>query len=160
MKVNNLISQLSTAASLTKRNTPTAALSAASQTITASPLSTGNSPAAQQILASYDVSNITPNQFSQMIQKLFDAGAISQKDLQDLSGVRADLELAGVGADETVNLPQFYAKKIQAVQDQAADANSAASQQQLSPLLRRLDWMEKFQAAKAEPNGGSLSAIA
>ena len=133
MQVNNLVSQLSAASSLRKRSTPSAAPAAANQTAAPPTLSASNSPAVQQILANYNVANITPNQFSQMIQKLFDAGAISQQDLQDLSGVRADLETAGIGADEMVNLPQFYSKKIQDVQSHATEENATASQQQLSP---------------------------
>ena len=119
----------------------------------------GNSPAVQKILANYNVSSITPTEFSQMIQKLFDAGAISQKDLQDLNGVRSDLEIAGVGADENVNLPQFYSQKIRAAQNQATGEDAAASQEQIAPLLRRLDWMEKFQAMKAQPAGASLARL-
>ena len=119
MQVNSLVSQLSAASSIAKRNMPSAAPAAGGQPAAAPIVSADNSQAVQQILASYDVTNITPNQFSQMIQKLFDAGAISQKDLQDLNGARADLELGGVGGDETVNLPKFYSQKVQDVQKSA-----------------------------------------
>ena len=39
-------------------------------------------------------------------------------------------------------------------------ATPAAQQQQLAPLVHRLDWVEKFQTLKDEPQGGGLSALA
>ena len=48
------------------------------------------SPAAQkasvEILRQYDVTNITPEAFSQLVQKLYKAGAITEKDFQETLG--------------------------------------------------------------------------
>ena len=115
----------------------------------------GNSAAVRAILAQYDVTDITPNEFSQMTQKLYEAGAISQQDLQELNGVRTDLLAAGADSDESVNLVDFYTQKIQATQSQLKTVDPATQQQQLGPLVRRLDWMEKFKAMKEEPAGAA-----
>jgi hypothetical protein len=160
MKIGNLISSLSDASSLTKRNGTAAAASSGQAAATASQDGISNSAAARNIIAQYDLTSISPNEFSQMIQKLTDAGAISQKDQQDLSGVRTDLAAAGIQPDETTNLMDFYTKKIQETQEQTAGEEPATQQQQLSPLLQRLDWVEKINAMKTQPENAGISALA
>ena len=78
MQVNSILSGLSDAASLAKGRTSAAATTASHAAAAAAPtVLNGNSAAVRAILAQYDVTDITPNEFSQMTQKLFDAGAIS-----------------------------------------------------------------------------------
>ncbi len=155
MQVNNILSGLSDAASLAKGRSSAAATTASQAAAAAAPtVLNGNSAAVRAILAQYDVTDITPNEFSQMTQKLFDAGAISQQDLQELNGVRTDLLAAGADSDESVNLVDFYTQKIQAAQGQLKTTDPATQQQQLAPLVRRLDWMEKFKTMKDEPAAG------
>jgi hypothetical protein len=116
------------------------------------------SAALREILGKYDVTNITPNQFSQLSQKLYEAGVISQKDLQELTSVRGDLDAAGVEPDEPVNLVQFFRDKVQKLQQQS-DAGDPTAGGQLSLLLRRLDWLEKFSAVRSRPDGVGMSEV-
>ncbi len=119
------------------------------------------SPAAQkasvEILRQYDVTNITPEAFSQLVQKLYKAGAISEKDFQELSAVRADLEKAGVESNESVNMLEFYSDKLgKAQKNLGSTLDEAARQQSLGPDLRRLDWMQKFAMIQANPDAAGL----
>ena len=92
-----------------------------------------------------------------MIQKLYKAGAISEKDYQELSTVRGDLEKAGIDSDESVNMLEFYSDKVSKAQ-KALDAtlDDASRQQSLGSDKRRLDWMQKFAAIQANPDAVGL----
>jgi len=102
------------------------------------------SPAAlRRVLSRYDVTDISPRDFSEMIQRLHDAGAINDGQLHELAAVRLDLDQANVDPDESVDLLDFYVRRIEKVQRRLDDADGAAGMQ-LTPLLRRLQWMEKL----------------
>ena len=123
------------------------------------------SPAVQkasvEILRHYDVTHITPEAFSQMIQKLHKAGAISEKDFQELSAVRGDLEKAGVEPNESINMLEFCSDKLNKAQkNPGATLDEAARQQSLGPDLRRLDWIQKFAMIQANPDAVGLDVAA
>ncbi|MGA2798869.1 MAG: hypothetical protein ABSE63_14925, partial [Thermoguttaceae bacterium] len=123
------------------------------------------SPALQkasvEILRHYDVTHITPEEFSQMVQKLHNAGALSEKDFQELSAVRGDLENAGVEPDESINILEFYSDKLgKAQKNLGSTLDDAARQQRLGPDLRRLDWMQKFAMIQANPDAVGLDMAA
>jgi hypothetical protein len=120
----------------------------------------GGAAAMAEILSRYDVTDISPTEFSQMIQKLFEAGALSEKELQQLAAIRLDLDLDGVESDESVDLLEFYARKIKKVQARWDDSDGpAAGRQQLGPLLHRLDWLEKFAVIHSAPDAIGLDAV-
>jgi hypothetical protein len=113
-----------------------------------------------EILGRYDVSDISPTEFSEMIQKLFEAGALSQQELQQLAAVRLDLDAEGVESDESIDLLEFYAEKIRDLQRRLSDSDSAVSDRpQIAPLLERLDWLEKFALIQAAPDSIGLDAV-
>jgi hypothetical protein len=121
----------------------------------------GGKPALGEILAKYDVTHISPSDFSDMIQKLYKAGSISESDYQELAGIRVDLEAAGVKSDEQINLREFYAGKIQQLQREAAGGqDDGTSQQQLATATRRRDWVEKFALVQANPASAGIDAVA
>ena len=122
--------------------------------------SNSTTTALRQIVTQYDVTDISPDQFSQMIQQLSAAKAISPKEAQELSSVRGDLDAAGIGADQSVNLVDFYQQKIQAAQHEQGDLpNPDVQQQQMAPLAQRLGWLEKFATLHAHPEAASISAL-
>lgn len=122
---------------------------------------TRETAALAEILSRYDVTDISPTEFSQMIQRLFGAGALSEKELQQLAAIRIDLDVDGVEADESVDLLEFYARKIKKLQSRLSDSDTpAADHQQLSPLLHRLDWLEKFALIQSAPEAIGLDAVA
>jgi len=114
-----------------------------------------------EILARHDVTDITPAEFSSMIQKLFEAGAISESELQQLTAIRHDLDTEGVEPDESLDLLDFYARRIRRQQRQLEDVDGQpAAHQQLGPALRRLDWLEKFALIHEAPDAIGLNAVA
>jgi hypothetical protein len=114
----------------------------------------------REILAKYDVTHISPGEFSEMVQKLYKAGTISEGEYQELSGIRSDLESAGIRPDEQINLREFYASKLQQLQREATAPGDGTTQQQLAPVARRRDWIEKFALMQANPAATGVDAVA
>ncbi len=115
MQISNLVSGVTDATGLTKPSAPAAPAPAGAAPAPAAnqAAAAGSSLAAmREILAKYDVTDISPADFSKLIQSLYDKGAISKKDLQDLSAVRADLDKAGVDPDTSIDLLDFYRKQV------------------------------------------------
>ncbi len=122
---------------------------------------TGGVAAMAEILSDYDVTDISPAEFSEMIQKLFEAGALSEDQLRELATVRMDLDLEDVEADESIDLLEFYVEKIKSAQHRLSDSDAtAAERQQLAPLLGRLDWLEKFALIQSAPDAVGLDTLA
>jgi hypothetical protein len=114
-----------------------------------------------EILRKFDVTNITSEQFMQMIQQLYKAGALSEKDYQELAAVRSDLEHDGIEPDEQINMLEHYSDKLSKAQKELGDTlNEAARQKSLGPDMRRLDWLQKFAAVQASPDALGLDIAA
>jgi hypothetical protein len=157
MQISNVISSLSDAASWGKKGESTAQAGAGAIKSIDSQVQASSKAqkASAEILRQYDITNITPTAFSQMIQKLYQAGAISEKDYQELSAVRGDLDKAGIEPDETVDLPEFYSDKVSKEQKTA----DASNQQSLASDKRRLDWMQKFAVIQSNPEALGLDVM-
>ena len=163
MQISNIISSLADPTTWGKNSEVTAAagenalqsLQPQAQSIPAA------SKASAEILRKYDVTRITPDEFSQMIQKLYQAGALSEKDYQELSAARIDLEHAAVEPDEPLNLLEFYADKVSKAQKELGTTlDEAGRQQRLGPDMRRLDWLQKFAVIQANPDAVGLDVAA
>ncbi len=114
--------------------------------------------ALRHTLAGFDVTSITPDEFSALVQRLYKAGAISQEDYQQLMAIRADLHADGIRPDERVNLIEFYARKMRRLQDRI-DSLDAAERQQLATITLRLDWVHKLAAMRQSPQGFGLAVV-
>ena len=127
--------------------------------------SAANSAAFRQVLSQYDVTSISPRQFSEMLQNLRKAGAISDQQYQDLSQVRSELDQAGIEPDERVDLVQFYADRLKKAQQSAADSQEqtgtlpAGQTQLLSTLDQRLQWLRKVATIQTDPAAGVNSVV-
>jgi hypothetical protein len=162
MLINNVTAGYSDPAGVAKRGESLASAARAAQKPSEANSSspTGSRAALGQILAKYDVKNISPTEFSEMAQKLYQAGAISESDFQELSAIRVDMESSGIAPDEQIDLTDFYQRKLKQVQDKLADADETASPQQLGALLRRYDWVQKFAVVHADPQAAGIDAVA
>jgi len=112
-----------------------------------------------EILSRYDVTDISPTEFSEMVQRLYDAGAISEEELQQLAAIRHDLDTEDVEADESIDLLEFYARKIERTRRTMSDSDAPPAGRQLGPLLNRLDWLEKFALIQSAPDAIGLDAV-
>ncbi len=101
--------------------------------------------ALRDVLARYDVTDITPAEFTEMAYRLHEAGAITQTELQELAAVRLELEQAGIDADESIDLLEFYSARVaKAERRTAGSADPEAASAELAPLRQRLEWIEKL----------------
>jgi hypothetical protein len=114
----------------------------------------------RQILSQYDVSSITPRQFSEMLQKLHQSGTISDQQYQNLSQIRTELDANGVQPDDEVDLVKFYSQKLNAAQNTAAatqpttGSSSSVSPPSMSTIQQRLDWLRKVSTIQNDPAAG------
>jgi len=171
MQITSIFSGYSDPAKAGRRNETAEAAGAAVKTAAdafavsgAAPVP-GSTEAMREILGQYDVTDISPRAFSEMLQKLNRAGVLADKDFQELSLIRLDLERDGIDPDERVNLVQRYARKVQDYQEQLQEfqeksGSLTAAQAALTPLRRRLEWLQKLAAVHANPGSVGLDALA
>jgi hypothetical protein len=136
------------------------AQSTLAETATAEANSAAASSTFRQILSQYDVSSITPRQFSEMLQKLHQSGTISDQQYQNLSQIRTELDASGVQSDQEVDLVKFYSQKLNAAQNTAAatqaktGSSSNGSPPTMSTNQQRLDWLRKVSTIQNDPAAG------
>ena len=160
MNVPNVLSGLTnlTSQATTSTSSAVAAAAVGKAAAVAQSVAPTATAAMREILSKYDMTDITPNDFSKLIQQMSQKGAISPKDAQELSSIRVDLENAGVNSDESVNLLEFYQKQIVKAQAAAAQSpNSGAAKANVDALVGRLNWLQKF-AAVSPPGTQSSSS--
>jgi hypothetical protein len=119
-----------------------------------SPTSLASVVAARDILEQYDVTDITPSEYSDMVQELFEAGVIDDGDFNQLAAVRLELDAAGVEPNESIDLVDFYRRKAEDIlrrTDGTAEPPDA--------LKQRLDWVEKFSLIHENPTAAGLNAL-
>lgn len=117
--------------------------------------------AMRKVLADYDVTNISPKAFSEMLQKLRQAGALSEKDYQELASLTADLEQDGATSDQAVNVVSLCSKKLAAAQAKLSSGQAAAAQQAtVASLQRQSDWLQKFAQLHAGQSDFGFNTVA
>jgi hypothetical protein len=162
MNVPNVLSGVTGLTSLVKRSDPSDVKAAAGKAATVAQSTLPTSTAAmREVVSHYDMTDITPTDFSKLIQQLSDKGAISPKDVQELSSVRVDLENAGVSPDESVNLLDFYQQRIAKVSENAAQSpDGAAAKPSIDALVGRLSLLQKFAAVRQQGASTGVNAVA
>jgi hypothetical protein len=160
MKVPSLLSGVSDLVSPAKTDAKAAAGAVTPAATSAAPLPSA-AAAMRAIVSQYDMTDITPNDFSNMIQQLYAKGAASAKDMQELSSIRSDLEAAGIGADQSVNLQEFYQQRLATAQADAAQSpDSDAAQGDVQAVAARLSWVQKFAAVRQAGGSAGVNAVA
>jgi len=113
------------------------------------------------IVGHYDVTDITPAEFSELIHKLSEAGVLADSDLETLAAVRVELEAEGVDADESVDLLEFYSDRLERLRrDLQTERGSLALKKQFGDVLRRLQWLQKLAVIHSDPSSLGLDATA
>lgn len=124
------------------------------------------SSALREIVAEYDVTDISPREFSEMLGKLHEAGVLSDQQYQDLSQIRVDLDLQDVDPDETLNLVDFYCDKLRELCGSLDDSDGGSGSLAAETLpeavsaQRRLAWLEKLAAIQTGPDSAGLDTLA
>ncbi len=155
MQINSVTQQLLSPLGL-DRNTQTSAdgLPVGAIKISGDDLvSTHDGQAFHKILAKYDVTNISPRDFSELVQDLHDAGEINDSEFRELAKMRQALEQSGVDPDERLDLVQFFTEKLsQQLADFAASRgtdpalqpSSQEIEKQTGESQRQVEWINKF----------------
>lgn len=150
VQINNLLAGSSDPMSVGKRNNLLQAGDRASAAVGQEAAATAEgSSALRRIASQYDVREITPRDFSEMLQKLYKAGALGEEQWQELAVARLDLDLENIDPDETIDLVDFYADKLDKLLREQADSEglpgtAKADRPLLEPVQQLLSWMEKF----------------
>ncbi len=117
------------------------------------------------IVNKYDLKNMTPQQFSEMLQELHDAGALTDQQLQELSTIRTDLDLQGVDSDEPIDLLEYYSTRLEDLQKKLQDAYDGSSEQSPQPeslqtVTRWLAWLQKIATVQSSPEALTVDTLA
>lgn len=122
----------------------------------------------RQILANYDVTHITPQQFSQLIRELHSAGAINDEELRELASVRFELDRAEVESDDPVNLLEMFAARLEHLLESESNAATGREVSGISPdqreqtitlTQRQLEWLQKFAALHADTARDGMNTL-
>jgi hypothetical protein len=127
------------------------------------PATMGATSAFRQIAARYDVTEISPRDFSEMIQELRDAGQLTDQQFQELSQIRVELDSARVEPDEAVDLVDFCLEQLRQLRETMEDRGgvlSAGERSRLAAIGRRLEWMEKLAAIQSTGDDAGMDALA
>jgi hypothetical protein len=107
----------------------------------------------RELLARYDVRDISPREFSRLAHELYDAGEISESEYRQLGQIRMQLDLAGVDPDRSLDLlawvqQQMEEHSAQLDQLEQIDPQPAHEIAQLRSALDRLGqqagWIHRF----------------
>lgn len=153
-----LLAPLTTNPSSNSADDPAAALGGGSASSANESLGSRASTRFHELLSRYDVRNISPRDFSRMVQELRDAGEIDDETFRDLTAVRVELDRAGKPADESLDLVHFLGNRLrdarteievtqQASPDDAAAIKSAKMDAALAAA--QLGWVNKFALVQA-----------
>lgn len=165
MQIQSIAQQLLAPLTLDRNSASSADVTTPSQSVDSSSgdLAVGGSRAFHEIISQYDVTNITPREFTAMIQQLHDAGEINDTEFRDLSRMRLELEQAGAPPEQPLNLVDFFEKKLRDKQSdfqlmqQASlpeDARTLKGDAFTSEAKKQLDWVRKFALVHASGADG------
>lgn len=107
--------------------------------------------AAVEILKRYDVRQITPREFSDMLRELRDSGHLTDADFQELGRIRLEIDKNGHSPDETLDLLEMFRQRLSAQQTIASRAEESgrevgADPESVRKLRDHVSWLEKLAA--------------
>ena len=113
-----------------------------------------------KIVSRYDLREITPRDFSEMLRRLRDSGALSETEYRDLVQIRVDLDASNIDADQPIDLLKFYRQMPERPKRQGDwRENSTEAAALLETAKRRLAWLEKVAALQESPESAGISAL-
>ena len=124
----------------------------------------GATAALRSVLARYDVTEISPRQFSAMLEELHKTGALSEEELNQLGLVLLDLDAEGLDLDEPLDLVKLYSEKLDKLQDRLEELGSdeeafSGIAPSLAAVQSRLNWLTKFALMHSAPDSVGLSVL-
>lgn len=95
----------------------------------------------RKIVAQYDMTNVSPREFSEMLDRLKESGALSEKDFQDLAAIRMELDKAGMQSDESLDLLAYFQMRVDQLQGQSP---GTVPEGDLSSARRQTEWLQRL----------------
>ena len=158
MQISGLSASYTDSGAVGRRNELLAAIAGSGTEQTSQ--TTGSTNAAMEqlkgIVSQYDLADITPRDFSDMLRELRDAGVLTEAEFGDLAQIRLDLDAASLDPDDSVDLLEFYRKNVDQVRKQS---ESDTASETLASMERRLDWLEKVAVLQESPDAAGLNAL-
>lgn len=121
-----------------------------------------HNPTLTQILGDYDITDITAGDFSQMCDRLELESLIQAGSRELLAGVRGDLAGFDIGADESVDLLDFYETLVERLQnpEDADPPLPTDASFDTKEVKKRFQWMQKFATLQNSPRAMGINARA
>lgn len=173
MQIQNITAGRSDLLPSGRRTDPADAADALAAADAASAGASGPSPSSvvslRAIMTNYDVGEISPQQFSEMLQKLHESGAIGDGDLRELAVLRMEMDEARIEPDQQVNLLDKCIDKLKQLEEklkslekdpQKNAAEISQVKQALAGAQRRYDWLQKLALVHASPDAVGMDAVA
>ncbi|MGD9126669.1 MAG: hypothetical protein PVH19_04750 [Planctomycetia bacterium] len=121
---------------------------------------TSESRTLRDIANDYDVRSIQPQDFSDMLSRLYDSGVISDEDYQSLSMLRVELDKAGYEIDEPVDLIEFCETKLREINEKLEDLDTEKVPEEARKTIRnQLAWLKKMAILQEEPESTGINAL-
>ncbi len=138
---------------------PTASATAPAAPTTPPPLPDAHG-ALEDVLSRYDVRRISPREFSELLSRLSDSGAVTQADLTDLTSIRLELDRQQTDPDALIDLLAWSREELTTARQQqnAAQLSGTASQPNARSAAagRWVSWMERFTRLHSGPFDGGV----
>ena len=106
--------------------------------------------------AGYDVHEISPGEFSKLIEKLYDSGAISRAEFDELKRVRHELDADGFDPSDALDLVAIFEDKLarlgaEPVTDEASLWGDTPQEQNAEAALaqRHVNWIYRLAAMQS-----------
>jgi len=164
MQINNVLSSQADVTSAGKR-AASAGTAAANSVASAATASTSSTSAMAEVMRNYDLTEMTPTQFSEMIQKLRDNGSLTDAEYSQLAQLRAAMESDGIASDQAINVLNYCSQKCQALQKQAdalekGSTTRASAEKSLATMQDCHSWVQKLQVVHQSPDSIGLNTTA
>ena len=120
----------------------------------------------RDVVSQYDLTDISPQELSELVQKLQQAGVITGAEVQELAQIRLELEQDGADANESLDLVQFFNQKLKNQeeqirrQEQRQPGLTVDRGEALRGTLRQVDWISKLAAFDSRSRFEALDAVA
>ncbi len=108
------------------------------------------------IVSQYDLTDMTPRDFSEMLRELRDAGALTEPEYSELGQIRLDMDIENLDPDDSLNLLEFYGKSVDRARG-GSESNMASTM--LASMERCLNWLEKVAVLQESPDAAGLNAL-
>lgn len=165
MRIDQIFNSLGLTTGATRQvsgqeETATASESSGSSGASEAATLTSSTAALRNIAQDYDFTQITPDEFSEFLQRVEQAGVLNDQELSQLSQIRLFLEQQG-DEDQPTNLVELLLERAQELQQEiAAPGEEGELQSAQNTALNQVQWINKLQTLSTTPGLESVDSLA